>query len=116
MDKYRTPHRDCFCCGSQIPNRVVRESGLGIIQYTCYKCDQTIITGAVSRDGEPASSASFVPEHSAPVTLPLGGNWDTAETWWTDRMAVSLIHGRYVSGDRELLDFLEEIESIYDSA
>lgn len=106
--KYRDVKDDCMNCSSQVPPASDRVNDDGYIRYYCSKCSHTIVEGIIAEDGSPAPTF-MDPPPGCSMSLPTEVNWTTWETWWTDRMCVTLLNGRYVDGNENLIDFLEQL-------
>lgn len=114
MVKYRFPNSSCLTCGSQVPAEVTRERNGDYVEYRCASCNATILSGLLAEDGEFANSPARPPGHTRDITVPDRIEWDTWETWWTDRIAIVLIHGRVIHGNSALVEFRDKLQSIYD--
>jgi hypothetical protein len=46
--------------------------------------------------------------------VPAEVDWSRWEIWWTDMLNVAAVHGRVISGSKELYEYVEKLEEIND--
>lgn len=114
--RYRQPNKECFCCGTQVPNKVEREQADDYTRYVCPKCGNIIAEGVVATNGNPARSPRSIPVKANQIQFGEDTDFGVCEVWWTNLHYVGAIHGRTILGDKNLLDLVEKISSIYDDS
>lgn len=114
MEKYREPQKACFCCGGQIPNDVKREKFGDYYDFRCAKCGVSVLQGIVASNGQPAEVPPPAQRRTQNIILGNETDWRTAEHWWTNTEEVSLIHGRCIRGNEDLVKYINEVKNIYE--
>lgn len=109
MDVRHRPE-SCLNCGTLVPPKVKRKESPGRVTFTCPDCSSRIVDVAIIEDEHGVDPRIHMPSSPGdPTTLPVSG-WKRVERWWTDKAIVSLIHGRPVSGDEKMAEFVRKFE------